>query len=554
MTDLADIDRQSLLEIFLAESQEGLTTLEEDLLKLEEDPDDGIVLAEIFRIVHTIKGDASIVGLSGLAAFAHEAENLLDSLRTGAGRADDRVIAVLLEVVDAFRRALLNAEAGIDTPYDADPELSRRLASALMKDPDAETGTGDPESAANGQERGWGSTAGSFGERASSTLRVGVDKLDKLLTLVGEIAVARGRVSQKLEQDDATREEILEEQRDADRLQMELQELVTKLRMVPVGPMARQYRRMIRDLSVAQGKRAQLAVEAGDVELDNSVLQLLRDPLVHMIRNAVDHGLESPSEREAAGKDPTGTIVFRAAHRAGRVQIELTDDGPGLDLEKIRSRAVALGRVSEGEEPAEEELCELLFEPGFSTKEEVSDLSGRGVGMDVVRRNVEALRGTVEIANRSEGGVRLTIGLPLTLAIIEGLLVRVGDETYVVPIDSVVESLDLPEEEEKRAGGRGVANVRDRTLPYVRLRWLFGVDGEPAERENLVVVQLASTQAGIVVDQVFGRTQTVIKPMAKPLLRLPGLSGSAILADGRVALILDVRELLQRQIPVKNWA
>ena len=223
-----------------------------------------------------------------------------------------------------------------------------------------------------------------------------------------------------------------------------------KLRMVPVGPAFQQYARTVRDLSATHGKKVRLVVEEGDVEVDNSVLQLLRDPLTHMIRNAVDHGIETPEIRRSLGKQTTGQITLRAHHVAGTIVIDLEDDGAGLDRDRILATARALGRIAEGESPSEKELLDMIFEPGFSTAREVSEISGRGVGMDVVRRNIEALRGSVDISSTKGQGTRVTVRLPLTLAIIDGLLVRVSDQTYVIPLDSVVESLDLPEE--ARAG------------------------------------------------------------------------------------------------------
>jgi two-component system chemotaxis sensor kinase CheA len=540
-----DIDYQVLKRTFLEESEEALARMEGSLLSLEEHPEDKEAVGEVFRVVHTLKGDAGMVGFAAPAAFAHQIEDLLDLIREGQAQITGGLVTLLLQSADALRELLREAEAGRDSLRSADHRLLRGLAaevedSSTLAIDDMPT---SPEVKAAMKWRGERP-----GQDRASTLRVDVEKLDLLLTLAGEIAVARGRIAQMLEEPGTPPGEILEEHREADRLHMDLQELVMKLRMVPVEPLFQQYARTVRDLTQASGKQARLILEGGDVEVDNSVLQLLREPLTHMVRNAVDHGIETLDERKAKGKNPVGRITLRANHVAGSIVIELEDDGAGLDRDKIVARARALGKLSEGEMPSDQELSRLVFEAGLSTAEEVSNLSGRGVGMDVVRRNIEALRGSVEVGSRPDEGTRVTIRLPLTLAIIDGLLVRISDQTFIVPLDSVVESLDLPAGARSNLEDSGVVTVRGRTLPWVRLRKIFGINGKPAPRENLVVVQLGEAEAGLVVDEVFGKSQTVIKPLAKLFHRLPGISGSAILGSGQVALILDVLGLLRREV------
>ncbi len=539
-----ELDFDALLRTFLAESEERLWAAEEAFLRLENDPHDEEALGEVFRAVHTIKGDAASLALSELATFSNGMEDLIDVVRKGDIVLDRNLVSLLLEGVDAQRAMLADAEIGVDEPKASRTELLQRLSEAVERKNRRRKG-----SSAGGKDEegtGPGTLAGGLGDLQATTLRVDIEKLDQVLTLTGEIAVASGRLTQMLEAD-ASREELLGEQTQADRLHMELQELVMGLRMVPVEATFRRHRRTVRDLSQSQGKQARLVIEAGGVELDNSVLQLLRDPLMHMVRNAVDHGIELPEERLAKGKSPVGQITLRAKHSAGTVIIELEDDGAGLDRDRILSQARQQGLLGETETPDDRDLYQLLFEPGFSTAEEVTEISGRGVGMDVVKRNIEALRGTVEIYGEVDAGAKVSIRLPLTLAIIEGLLIRVADETYIVPLDSVAESLDLPPQSASD-DGRGVLQVRGRSIPYVRLRELFGIEGVPAGRENVVSVYLGSTEAGLVVDEVLGKSQAVIKPLSKVFRKLPGITGSAILGNGRVALILDVAELLQREI------
>jgi two-component system chemotaxis sensor kinase CheA len=319
-------------------------------------------------------------------------------------------------------------------------------------------------------------------------------------------------------------------------LQAELQELVMRARMVPVGSLFRQYARTVRDVSVAQGKIAQLVTVGDDVELDTSAVEVLRDPLTHMIRNAVDHGLELPADRVAAGKPAVGRITLEAKHDGGSVVIRVSDDGLGLDRDRIRARA-----GSDAESDAE--ILELIFAPGFSTSETVTEISGRGVGMDVVRRAVESLRGTLAVDSRPGAGTTFTIRLPLTLAVIDGFGVAVGGETYVVPMDHVVECVELPGD--LRHDGTGVLLLRDEVVPFVRLRHHFGVAGASPDRENVLIVQHEGAKAGLAVDALHGASQTVIKPLGDYFPHVPGVAGSSILGNGRVALILDTPGILR---------
>ena len=320
-----------------------------------------------------------------------------------------------------------------------------------------------------------------------------------------------------------------------------------KARMVPVGPFFRQYGRIVRDLAHAHGKAVHLDIEGDDVEVDTRVVERLRDPLTHMIRNTIDHGIESPELRAALGKAAEGCLTLRAAHEGGLIVIEVRDDGAGFNRRRIAERARAMGLAAAPELLPDAELLALVFAPGFSTAETVTDLSGRGVGMDVVRRNVAALRGVIDVASVEGQGSTLTVRLPLTLAIIDGFGVGVGEETYILPLDSVLECLALPRDHHDGGTG-GVINLRGQPLPYLRLRDRFGVAGERPAREHVVVVQHGGGRAGIAVDALYGESQAVIKSLGTMLDRLSGVSGSTILGDGRVALILDTPALLREAI------
>jgi two-component system chemotaxis sensor kinase CheA len=364
-----------------------------------------------------------------------------------------------------------------------------------------------------------------------------------MLDLVGEIAIARGQARQLLlGETKLDREALVEVERHVDQLQAQLQEMVTRARMVPLGPTFRQYSRTVRDLAESHGKSARLLASGDDVELDTSSVELLRDPLTHLIRNAVDHGLEAPAARLAAGKPELGTLTLEARHEGRSILIRVADDGAGLDRAAIAARGREMGR--DVERMSAGELDRLIFEPGFSTAEEVTDLSGRGVGMDVVRRAVEALRGSIAIDSEAGRGTTFTLRLPLTMAVIEGFGVSVGEETYLLPMESVVECLALPAEA-SRSESTGVLLRRDEVVPYVRLRHLFALDGEPPARENVVLLQHAGGKAGLVVDALCGASQAVIKPLGSYLPEIAGVAGSSILSSGRVALILDPATILR---------
>jgi two-component system chemotaxis sensor kinase CheA len=367
-----------------------------------------------------------------------------------------------------------------------------------------------------------------------------MDKLDAMLTLSGEIAVAQQRLQQQLNSD-APREECLFSAEELDRVLAELQERVMQLRLVELGPVFRPHVRTVRDIAAMQGKQVKLVIEGEDVEVDASIVHQLRDPLLHMIRNAVDHGVESPTDRESAGKPERATIRLRASHERGSVVITCEDDGGGLRRDRLLKTARSRGMIADDAEPSDAELHALILEPGFSTAETITQLSGRGVGMDVVRQNVESLRGSLTLRSTEGAGTTVTLRLPLTIAIIDGFLVEGSGEQYVIPTDAVCECLAFPALSDDHPVG--VLNVRGIALPYARLADFFGAAPTPAARRNLVVVQHDGRRFGLVVDRLLGERQAVLKPLDRLFDRVPGVSGSTILGDGRVSLILDVAHL-----------
>ncbi|MFQ5882236.1 MAG: chemotaxis protein CheA [Candidatus Methylomirabilales bacterium] len=542
-----DADYEAVLRTYQVESEEQLGQMEEALIALETRPEDEETLEAIFRVAHTLKGNASSFGFPRVAELAHAIEDVLEHLRNRTLPVTGGLMSLLLRAVDALRQMVPDAVAGVEQTQPVYATLLRQLAEKGATAAEAE----EKEEIANlaAMER----RKRPFGRRrediqawmdCTRTLRVNIEKLDRMLNLSGEIAIARGRLTEMLARE-VGRTEIQDACRVLNALSMELQEQIMKVRMVPVGPAFRQHIRTVRDVAQAHGKVARLVIEGGDVEVDTTVVEHLKDPLAHMIRNAVDHGIEPPGLRKAEGKDPCGCLTLRAYHEAGGIVIQVADDGAGLNRERIVERARSLELVAEPEKLTKAEVYRLVFEPGFSTADTVTDLSGRGVGMDVVRRSIEALRGSVAIDSREGEGTTITIRLPLTLAIIEGFCVGVGRETYVIPLDAVIECLDLPEGERRRVNGCGVINLRGQALPYLRLRDVFGLDGAAPLRENIVVVHHGGGMAGLAVDALHGESQAVIKPLGKLFHGLPGVLGSTILGNGRVALILDVPGLLR---------
>jgi len=526
---------EQLLAVYLAEADEALGVMESGLLRIEAEPDHAESLAAVFRAAHTIKGSAGAFGLTAVAVLSHTLEDLLADMRDGRIVATGGRITLLLTAVDALRELLARGQvAKLEGPY---RDLQRRIVAARRGDGGSPSPVPDvprPEA-----------PAGASGPALARTLRIDVDRLDQLLSLVGEIAVSRARMAQMIATPGVSRRSIQEGERESERLYLDLQDLVMKLRMVPVGPAFQQLARPVRDLAQALGKEARLETSGGDVEVDNTVLQLLRDPLTHMVRNALDHGIESPEARLRAGKPRDGRVTLRSHREPSGIVIELSDDGSGIDRERLLTRARERGLVAADATPPDSQLFPLLFEAGLSTAARVSDVSGRGVGLDVVRRNIHALRGSVAVDSRAGEGTTITIRLPLTLAIIEGLLLRVGEEVYVVPVEEVSESLALPAEAAGEDAPAGVVGLRGRALPFVRLRHRLMAEGPHPEREVLVIVGDSDGAAGLVADAVIGQGQFVIKPLSKIFQRARGLSATTVLGDGRVALILDTPALLE---------
>ena len=383
----------------------------------------------------------------------------------------------------------------------------------------------------------------SISAREASTVRIDAAKLDALVDLVGELVISGANIDQHSQR---MADPALQESASVMlRLVEEIRESTMKIRMVPIGETFSRYRRVVRDISREMGKDMDLAITGGDTELDKTVIEKIGDPLMHLVRNSADHGIEGPEERRAAGKDPKGTIRLNACHDAGSIIIEVADDGKGLDRDRIAAKALSLGLIQPGAQLTDQDVFRLIFEPGFSTAETVTKFSGRGVGMDVVKRNIEALRGTIDIDSAPGKGTTVRIRLPLTMAIIDGFMVGVGGSPYIIPLDMVLECVELPVSERSAADRRSYINLRGAVLPFVRLCEFFNETGARAGHENIVIVQYGTTRIGLVVDELFGEVQTVIKSLGRVYRDIKGISGATILGNGQVALILDVPRLMQ---------
>lgn len=375
-----------------------------------------------------------------------------------------------------------------------------------------------------------------------TALRVDAEKLDKLINLVGELVIARATANMLSE--NSGDEQLIESMSNMSHLIEDIRDNALDLRMVQIGETFNRFKRIVRDVSKELGKDIKLNIQGADAELDKTVVEKIGDPLMHLIRNAMDHGIEESSVRVSAGKNSQGNVWLNAFHDSGNIVIEVADDGRGLNREVILAKALEKDLISDGQILTDHEVFLLVFEAGFSTAKEVTNLSGRGVGMDVVRKNIESLRGSVDIYKNEHGGTTVSIRLPLTLAIIDGFLVRVGDSSYVIPLDMVNECIELGKNEQDNQAVNGYIDLRDEVLPFVRLNKYFDEPVKDKGNESIVVVKNGANQVGFVVDELLGELQTVIKPMGKVLQNVKGISGATILGSGKVAIILDVPSIV----------
>jgi two-component system, chemotaxis family, sensor kinase CheA len=539
-----------LIGDFVNEAGEHLATIEAQILVLERDPTAADPLNAAFRGFHTIKGLAGFLDLGDIRAVSHEVEALLDRARNRELLLTPAIIDVVLESADYLKRAIAWVRAGLHgvpgTPPVFDKVLERvRMVLEGKTERAAETPVETRAEPVRTVEK-----AKPEAETAAS-LRVDAGKLDYMMDMVGELVIAQSLITHHPEIGALENGPLQRNLQQLGRITAEVQRVAMSMRMTPVTPLFSRMNRLVRDLTRKNGKVVRLELNGEETELDKTIVEQLADPMMHMVRNSLDHGLEGPEERIAGGKPAEGKLVLSASHQAGHILIEITDDGRGLNTEKILAKARERGLVPDGQNLSDNEIFFLIFEPGFSTADVVTDVSGRGVGMDVVRRQIAGLRGRIEIQSVRGRGTTFLMRLPLTLAIIDGLIVGVGAERYIMPINSVREMLrPTPEMIFTMEGRPEMAMVRGELLPIVRLDRRFGIAGarqNPAEG-LFVVAEAEGRRFCLLVDEMLGKQEVVIKNLGDTFRLVAGISGGAIMGDGRVGLILDVNGVRKEKV------
>lgn len=555
-----------LLKEFIIECNEGLAKLDQDLLVLEQNPEDAEVLKCIFRVLHSVKGTGGMLGLSRLETVAHAAEDVLGCLRDGRMKVTSGAIDLILKAVDVIKGIIVNLEATGREPAGEDGTLVSALQGLIGK-VDAVKAEGVPAPARSQAAPDPAVEAGEEGKAtrsvAEQSLRVHLDVLDRLMNLVGELVLTRNQLVQLVRGDDESK--YMGPIQQLNRITSGLQESVMNTRMQPIGNAWGKLPRIVRDLAAASGKQIQLVMNGQETEIDRQVLQAIQDPLVHCVRNSADHGLEDAEQRVAKGKPAQGTVHLNAFHEGGQIIIEIRDDGRGIDLEKVKHRALQKGllRQDDADRMSEQKIMDLIFEPGFSTAEKVTEISGRGVGMDVVRTNVEQIGGAVEIQSVKDIGTTIRIKIPLTLAIVSALIVKVGAETFAIPQVGVVELVRICETNHhliEKINNSSVLRLRDKLIPLIDLARFLGRTTDEMTEYSIVVAKVNEVEFGLVVNEVFDTQEIVVKPVGRALRDINLFAGSTILGDGRVIIILDIGRIAARadllksseQMPTQN--
>lgn len=567
---MADFFPDDLLKDFIIECDELVQQIEQDLIMLE-DSSDPEVINRIFRGMHTIKGTSGFFGFEKLVSLTHRAEDLLNQLRKGEIAVTRGIIDALLKVNDQVRLMMADIRNGQSPENDLTPFIAMLEAcvheplsapSAKLPLTSAPPLTSEPESVENlptetmadagAQKTQPACTA--VRPDASDTMRVEIRKLDYLVNLVGELVLERNRLmrlSQDLAASDgkdlALTEAVATSTARLSFITDELQNASLRTRMVPIDNVFRKLPRLVRELSHQTGKEIQISITGQETEIDKTMIEHIHDPLVHILRNSLDHGIEDADQRVAAGKNPTGNIVVDARQQGDQIIVTIRDDGRGIDPEKIRLKMVekGLSSVEHAATLSRRELLEALFLPGFSTAEKVNNLSGRGVGMDVVRTNLRRLNGSVEIESVVGQGTTITLNVPLTMAILPVLLVQVSDEIYAIPLRSVLETVRMDHSAVHRVEGSEVLVLRDRTVPLLRLSELIGAPPTIQQASRAVILSINDTRIALAVEGLIGQESTVIKPLSTLLRDSQYVAGATITGDGRVRLVLDPNNLIR---------
>ncbi|MEY4916138.1 MAG: hypothetical protein RL616_51 [Verrucomicrobiota bacterium] len=559
------MDDAELLREFINESREHLDNIEHGVLVLENEPQNSETLNTVFRAFHTFKGGAGFLNLISINRLAHVLESLLDQARQGKLVIDGAVIGLILRGRDVLKQFVdvIDGQLSGTTPLqpiiiptaqlkrEAQAVIDGKSSVAAPKEiPKIETATNAQAAAPTTESCGEHSNA----SQQSAVVKVDTGKLDGLLDLVGEMVIAQSLVSQHFANMTGLAPQFTRDVAQLNRITRELQRVSMSLRMIPIRGVFQKMSRVVRDLGVKQNKKVHFVTSGEDTELDRGVVDELNDPLLHMIRNSMDHGLETPEKRAASGKPEMGTLHLRAYHQGGNIVVEVEDDGAGLSRERILKKAIERGLATPSDVLSDEDVFKFIFAAGFSTAEKVTDLSGRGVGLDVVRRNIERLRGRVEIESKLGLGTKFKISLPLTLAIIDGFIVKVGEERYIIPTLSVRESFRPVAGMVSRIQNKAeVVNVRGRLIPLLRLGETFGQPASEITECIAVVVESGANVRCILVDALLHKQEVVIKNLNDMMVHKNRmLAGAAILGDGRVGLILDVSALVNLDATVPS--
>lgn len=554
MSEMDEIIRE-----FLVESTEALDRMDRDLVELEKNQDSRELLASIFRAIHTIKGTSGVLGFTKLESVAHVGENLLSLMRDGKLKPHAEITSAVLAMGDKLRTLLADIEAtGQEGGSDCAEIIARvsRLAAGESEQTEPEEAAIPNVEVTNSPSRsvampGTTETPQEMrGNAAAGNIRVDVGLLDRVMNLVGELVLARNQVLQfTAKENDST---FLSTAQRLNLITTELQEGVMKTRMQPIGNVWNKFPRLVRDVALACGKSVCIELEGSETELDKTIIEAIKDPLTHVVRNAIDHGIETPDQRIQAGKPVEGRLVLRAFHEGGHVNIEVTDDGRGIDFDRVKQKAISRGLATPDQlaRMTDGEIVDLVFLPGFSTTEKVTNISGRGVGMDVVKTNVEKIGGTVDVNSVAGQGTTLKIKIPLTLAIIPALMVTSAGQRFAVPQISLLELVRLEGDETdgkiEYIQGVPVYRLRGNLLPLVFLNRELGIGSDAkCDVVNIVVMQADGHQFGLVVDEINDTEEIVVKPLGKHLKGIAAFAGATIMGDGRVALILDVMGIAQ---------
>jgi two-component system chemotaxis sensor kinase CheA len=541
-----DDEMKEIVESFIVETKELLDKLDNDLVELEKRQNDVELLNAIFRYVHTIKGTSSFIGFEQMSELTHKFEDVLNKLRKFELKLNPEIMDVILEAQDLMKVLLSKIETNDLSPIDISgvvSKLERISRGEFLIEEDVEKASVDNVSQKLQSKV------------IDKTVRIDVERLDELMNLVGELVLGRNRLTQIVSgiverfEGESLARELMDTIAQVDYLTSELQAVVMRARMMPIAKVFSKFPRIVRDLSRDLNKEVELLIYGEETEVDKSVIESIHDPLVHLIRNAIDHGIETPQERKAVGKPEKGKVILRAEHEGNFIVITVEDDGRGIDPERVRRKAVEKKIITEQEASSisDRDALNLIFLPGFSTASKVTNVSGRGVGLDVVKANITKLNGMIDVQSTLGQGTKFILKLPLTLAIIQGLLVDVCGEIFIIPLSSVIEVVRIPRSQVHSIKGREIIRLRDSVLPLVRLADIFNLSSNGDFKENLyvVVVGLAEKKLGIVVDGLVGQKEVVIKSLGSYLNNVRGIAGATILGDGTVRMIVDVAQIFK---------